>query len=216
MQTRSGVTMASLAFVTAMAVAIGGAMAAPGGGGGGGGGGGSSGGGSSSGGGGGGSSGGGSSASGSGGSSNNGVIPIICREGFVFSEEEKICVRQTSMNDDGLYEQGRALALAGHYELALDVLGSIRDKDDAMVLTMIGYATRKLGHVEEGIAIYHQALAIDPNNLNTREYLGEGYLSAGRVDLAEVQLTTLERLCGSDCDQFKTLERAIYGDGTWN
>ena len=76
---------------------------------------------------------------------------------------------------------------------ALDVLVAIRDKNDAMVLTMIGYSTRKLGNTDEGIAIYHQALAIDPNNVNTHEYLGEGYLAAGRVDLAEAELDTLAR-----------------------
>lgn len=201
---RQGSMVAALALAAAMALTAGTAMAAPSGGGGGGGGGGSSGG----------SSGGTSTSSGGG---NGGHAPTVCREGFVYSEEQKICVRQQTMNDAELFEQGEALALAGHHETALDVLGAIRNKHDAMVLTMIGYATRKLGRVDEGIAIYHEALAIDPASLNTHEYLGEGYLAAGRLDLAEVQLTTLERLCGSDCDQYRTLERAIASEGgSWH
>lgn len=153
--------------------------------------------------------------------------PVDCRkemekknvshpENYVWSEAEHKCVEKTALNDRDLYIVGRDLALAGSYDSALDALGAIRDKHDAMVLTMIGYATRKLGHTDEGIAIYHQALAIDPNNPNTHEYLGEGYLSAGRIDLASVELTTLERLCGVNCKQYKTLERAIAGDPSWD
>ncbi len=99
---------------------------------------------------------------------------------------------------------------------ALDTLNAIRDKNDAMVLTMIGYSTRKLGDAEAGIAIYHQALAIDPNNVNTHEYLGEGYIDAGRVDLAEAELDTLRGLCGTGCEQYRDLAKAIAGDGKWN
>jgi hypothetical protein len=32
------------------------------------------------------------------------------------------------------------------------------------------------------MAIYQKALAIDPNNANTHEYNGEGYVSVGRFD----------------------------------
>jgi tetratricopeptide (TPR) repeat protein len=118
--------------------------------------------------------------------------------------------------DLGLYRYGRAEALAGHYENALALLGAIENKNDAMVLTMIGYSKRKLGHTDEGIAIYHQALAIDPNNVNTHEYLGEGYLANGRVDLAELELDTLNKLCGVGCEQYQDLQKALLTDTSWN
>jgi len=209
MHTKSGSRTLALAFGAALSLAASIAFAAPGGGGGGGGGGGSSGGG-------GGSSGGGGGGTSSSGGGSNGMAPIVCREGFVYSDEEKICVRQQTMNDRDLFQQGRALALAGHHERALDILTAVRDRNDAALLTMIGYATRKLGRVDEGIAIYHEALAIDPDNLDTHEYLGEGYLAAGRFDLAEVELDTLGRLCGTSCEQYVDLERAIAGDPGWN
>ena len=60
----------------------------------------------------------------------------------------------------------------------------VRDQQDDVVLTYIGYSKRKLGAVDEGIAYYHRALAINPDNVNTREYLGEGYVAMGRFDLA--------------------------------
>ncbi len=142
--------------------------------------------------------------------------PVECKQGWTYDEAKKVCVRNQSMNDDQLYEQGRVLALAGRYESALDTLDAVRNKQDAMVLTMIGYSTRKLGRLEEGIALYHQALAIEPDNVNTHEYLGEGYLDAGRIDLAEAELDTLKGLCGTDCEQYRDLAKAIAGEGTWN
>lgn len=147
---------------------------------------------------------------------NSACIP--CATGTKFDEKKKVCVTTNAslLNDRQLYEQGRTLALAGYYQDALDTFGAIVDKNDAMVLTMMGYSKRKLGFTDEGIAIYHQALAIDPNNVNTHEYLGEGYLSAGRVDLAELELDTLKKLCGVDCEQYQDLSKALAGDPVWH
>ena len=139
-----------------------------------------------------------------------------CKKGMHYDEKQKLCVPNSALNDEQLYKQGHALALAGRYESALDALHAVRNKNDAMVLTMIGYSTRKLGALDEGIAIYHQALAIDPNNVNTREYLGEGYIDAGRIDLAEAELDKLEALCGKTCEQYVDLQKAIAGSGKWN
>lgn len=142
-----------------------------------------------------------------------------CQAGTTYDAASKSCLVDDAalFDDEFLFEQGRTLALAGHYQKALDVLGSVRNKHDARVLTMIGYATRKLGDTEAGIALYHQALAIDPANLNTHEYLGEGYLAAGRVDLAEAQLDTIAQLCGSTtCEQYRDLQKAILGKPVWN
>jgi tetratricopeptide (TPR) repeat protein len=151
---------------------------------------------------------------GGGGSSSN--APIECRKGMVYDENKKICVPSHALNDQQLYQQGHDLAVAGRYDSALDALNAIRNKNDAMVLTMIGYSKRKLGALDEGIAIYHQALAIDPNNINTREYLGEGYIDAGRVDLAEAELDKLQVLCGKECEQYQDLQKAVAGSAKWN
>jgi tetratricopeptide (TPR) repeat protein len=140
---------------------------------------------------------------------------VPCAKGTKYDEKKKVCVTTNAslMDDRGLYEQGRTLALAGFYRDALDTFAAIRNQHDAMVLTMIGYATRKLGRTEEGIAIYQQALAIDPANLFTHEYLGEGYIAAGKPQLAALELGTLARLCGEHCEQYRDLQNAIAGTG---
>jgi tetratricopeptide (TPR) repeat protein len=143
---------------------------------------------------------------------------VPCAKGTKYDEGKKLCVtvKASLLDDRGLYETGRTLALAGYYQDALDTFAAIRNQHDAMVLTMIGYSKRKLGHTDEGIAIYHQALAIDPNNVHTHEYLGEGYLAAGRIDLAELELDTLQKLCGTGCEQYRDLSQALIGDGVWH
>ena len=86
----------------------------------------------------------------------------VCKTGYVYSEKAKSCVKAAAGLLDGkeLFQQGRSLAKSGHYNEALAVLAAA-DQKDSMVLTMIGYAKRKLGNWDEGMAYYHQALAID-------------------------------------------------------
>jgi tetratricopeptide (TPR) repeat protein len=67
----------------------------------------------------------------------------------------------------------------------LDTLAHIKNQEQARVLNLIGYNTRKLGEVDKGLDYYHKALALDPNYLLAREYLGEGYLQKG--DLASAR-----------------------------
>jgi tetratricopeptide (TPR) repeat protein len=156
--------------------------------------------------------------SGGGGSSGGNTTTNTCKAGMVWNKAKGYCEKaQSGLFDDGtLYEQGRALALAGDHDGALTLFAAIRDKEDSDILTMIGYATRKSGAVEEGIAYYHRALALNPDNLNTREYLGEGYVAMGRLDLAQAQLDRIEALCGAGCDQYLDLAAAMAGDEHWS
>jgi len=72
------------------------------------------------------------------------------------------------------------------------------------------------GALDEGIAYYHRALAIDPDNVNTREYLGEGYVAMGRLDLAQAELDRIGTLCGEGCDQYLDLAAAMAGEEAWS
>lgn len=152
-----------------------------------------------------------------GGSSGGGNAPIVCNAGYVYSKAKQICVKTNAglLDDKDLYEQGHALAKAGHYEAALAALTAIEDQNDSMVLTMIGYSLRKSGKWDDGVAYYTQALAIDPNNVNTYEYLGEAYLSTGRVDLAQRQLAKIETIAGTESEQYQELAFAIAEGSTW-
>lgn len=138
-------------------------------------------------------------------------VPTCQQKGFVWDDKEKKCVRQQKgkQSDQSLIEQGWTLARFGHYELAIDLFMLVADRADPRVLNGLGYANRKLGDLETGIAYYRQAIALAPDYLLAREYLGEGYLAAGRIDLARVELAEIEKRCGTLCEPYQELAAAI-------
>ncbi len=138
-------------------------------------------------------------------------VASACKPGFLRAANQTCVPLQIgTLSDDELYARGRALALAGDYAGALPLLEAVRRTNDAMVFTMRGYATRKLGRAGEAMTLYARALAIDPVNVNAIEYVGEAYVMTGRIDLARRELANLERSCGSTkCEQYLDLERAI-------
>jgi tetratricopeptide (TPR) repeat protein len=117
--------------------------------------------------------------------------------------------------DNELYQQARMLADEGEYEWALDHLRTISVQQNAEVLNYTGYANRKAGRLETGIGYYQQALAINPNYVKAREYLGEAYVLAGFNDLAREQLREIENRSGIESVEYVTLQKFIV-DGPSN
>jgi len=73
----------------------------------------------------------------------------------------------------------------------------------------MGYNNRKLGNTKTGVKYYKQALAIDPNYVQAREYLGEGYVAVGQLKLAKEQLAEIKNRCGEKCAEYKQLATVI-------
>ncbi len=142
---------------------------------------------------------------------------LKCKQGEVVKDvtengkKVKKCVKVESgiLPDGELYLQGRALAKEGEYNWALTVLAAIQNQNDPRVLNYTGYSYRKGGHLEIGITYYRKALAIDPDFVLAREYLGEGYVAAGRIDLARLELGEIEKRCGLTCEEYKDLSAVI-------
>lgn len=147
-----------------------------------------------------------------GGSSESGASTPSCDAGQVWNSKTKKCEAKSSslMDDKSLYTEGRDLALAGRYQQALTTLTAVQHPD-SMTLTMIGYTWRKMGDFGKAQAFYAKALALDPDNVNTHEYLGEAYVEQGRLDLATAELTTVARISGTASEQYVDLSRAIDG-----
>ena len=157
-------------------------------------------------------------AAGSGGGNNdNSPATFRCPEGKVVKivvvngVKKKKCVKVESgiLPDEELYQQGRALAKEGHYDWALTVLAAVQNQQDPRVLNYIGYSHRKAGRLEIGISYYRKALAINPNFVLAREYLGEGYVAVGKIDLARSELAEIAKVCGTTCEEYKDLSAAI-------
>ncbi len=137
--------------------------------------------------------------------------PKKCPSGTAWSKEQKKCVavKKGSLSDEDLARAGRALALDGHYRDAIKVLEMASNENDPAVLTYLGYSQRKLGNIDLGISLYKKALDIDPDNIDTREYLGEGYVSKGELDLAWLELVEIEKRCGTTCVEYRALEKSL-------
>lgn len=127
-----------------------------------------------------------------------------------------VCVKLKAdvLPDAALYQQARSLADEGEYEWALDHLRLIHDQQDVEVLNYTGYANRKAGRLETGIAYYKQALALNANYVEAREYLGEAYVLAGFDNLAQQQLQEIAKRGGTSSQSYMALEEFMREAGT--
>ena len=125
----------------------------------------------------------------------------------------KKCVKATAgiISNEDLYQQGRLLAKQGEYDWAIAVLNADTDQNDPNVLNYLGYANRKAGRLDIALGYYNKALAINPDFILAREYLGEGYVAAGKIDLAKAQLAEIARIGGVRSEEYIDLSKAITG-----
>jgi tetratricopeptide (TPR) repeat protein len=135
-----------------------------------------------------------------------------CKRGQVYDPNKKECVQAQSgvVDDKALADYAYALARDGRYDEALSTLDLMRNPNTAEALNYRGYATRKLGRVDEGVGYYKQAVALDPDYTLVREYLGEAYVIQGKFDLAKDQLSEIEKRCGTTCEPYEDLAEAIH------
>jgi len=134
-----------------------------------------------------------------------------CPSGQVYDTRTSSCVKQGSgvLPDKALTDYAAALAKEERYAEALDVLNLLKNPNTPEALNYRGYATRKLGRIDEGIGYYQRSVALDPHYAQVREYLGEAYVLKGNLARAEVQLRAIKTICGTDCPQYQHLAMAI-------
>jgi tetratricopeptide (TPR) repeat protein len=134
-----------------------------------------------------------------------------CGRGEVYDARRNGCVKQGSeaLPDKALTEYAYALAKEERYDEALDILNQLKNPNTPEALNYRGYATRKLGRVDEGIAYYRKSVALDPRYAQVREYLGEAYVIKGEIGQAQTQLQAIKTICGTGCEQYVHLAQAI-------
>jgi tetratricopeptide (TPR) repeat protein len=133
-----------------------------------------------------------------------------CPRGEVWDSRSGRCVKQGSaLPDKVLTDYAAALSKAGRYDEALATLDLLRNPNTAEALNYRGYATRKLGRVDQGINFYRRSVALDPRYAQVREYLGEAYVVKGDLASAKAQLHAIKGICGTSCEQYKHLAEAI-------
>ncbi len=141
-----------------------------------------------------------------------------CTEGLVFDLATQTCMTpEESTNDDSaMMDDIRSLSHAGRYADALAVLALMPDQTDPMVLTYYGFATRKAGDLNAGMASYAQALAVDSQNLLARSYRGQAFVEQGEIDLAQADLTEIRMRGGRGTWAEQSLAAAIATGVTYS
>lgn len=142
-------------------------------------------------------------------SSDGGSAGSACGKYKAGSKQWKQCMGQARQDMEDTYALGYWMAKTGEYEEALKVLASVGDQNDPRVLTMVGFAKRHLGRVDEALGDYAKALAANPNMTSTRQYLGEALLQTGELSKAKEQLAQIAKRCGTACEDYQQLASAI-------
>ncbi len=134
-----------------------------------------------------------------------------CAPGMVWDTKHRKCLLRHSgvLPDSDLTEYAYALAKAERYQQAIDVLDLLDNPNTPRALNYRGYTTRKLRRTDEGIDYYLKSVALGPNYPQVGECPGKAYVIEGKYDLAKEQLSTIEKICGTDCEYYEDLARAL-------
>jgi tetratricopeptide (TPR) repeat protein len=132
-------------------------------------------------------------------------------KGKVWNKKTNKCVdaQQGSLDDESIYETGRYLAKAERYDEAITILNLVANPNDKRVLNYLGYAHRKSGQIDVGMKYYQASLAIDPDYVLVREYLGEALIQKGDIEGAKAQLAEIEVRCGKTCEPYVDLAEEL-------
>ena len=95
------------------------------------------------------------------------------------------------------------------YSGAIEQLKALGQDDRADVANLIGYSYRKLGNYQVSQIWYERALKADPAHVRTWQYYGLWQVEQGNRDQAQYHLTRIGALCGSGCDEYKSLAAAL-------
>lgn len=123
--------------------------------------------------------------------------------GMSFPEDDKLTVERHLEKAERYIERGE-------FEDALAQLEKARKADpkNADAFNLTGYATRRLGRLDEAGNYYEEALRLDPDHRGALEYQGELFLKLGDIASARANLERLQSECGS-CEEYEMLAAAI-------
>jgi Tfp pilus assembly protein PilF len=110
-----------------------------------------------------------------------------------------------------LTQQGEALAAAGKYSEAIDVLETALAVDPRNRAAYLGLARVAQGQKLPGKAIrlYSEALKLEPNDVAALSGQGQALVERGAVERAKQNLAKIKTVCKASCAPAQTLAAAI-------
>jgi tetratricopeptide (TPR) repeat protein len=130
------------------------------------------------------------------------------------THKSKKRTNKQSAIDDPAFVQGYRTAYATIYDRndyagAIEQLKALGHDDYANVANLIGYSYRKLGDYKLSQIWYERALKSDPNHVLTWQYYGLWQIEQGNRDQAEYHLSRIAAICGTGCDEYRSLAAAL-------
>ena len=129
------------------------------------------------------------------------------------SSHRKRAQKQSFLSDPAFVEGYRSAYSTiydrNDYTSAIAELRALGHDDYANVANLIGYSYRKLGNYELSQVWYERALKSDPNHVLTWNYYGLWQIERGNRDQAEFHLKRIAAICGTDCNEYRTLAEAL-------
>jgi Flp pilus assembly protein TadD len=109
------------------------------------------------------------------------------------------------------YQAGLEAIKVSDWKRAIDNLNValVAEPTNADLRNWLGYALRHEGRYDEAFEQYRAALQLEPKHRGAHEYIGETYLLTGNKAKAREHLAALERICGTKCDEYRDLQKAI-------
>lgn len=140
----------------------------------------------------------------------------VCERGQVFDKKTKSCLdaKSETFTDDDRYHAAREMAYAGEYHHALMVLATADNPENPRILNYTGFANRKAGNGEVAMEFYARALAIDPDYILARSYMGQGLVAEGDLAGAKAQLAEIKARGGTESWAYASLAKAINGQSS--
>lgn len=116
-----------------------------------------------------------------------------CETGTIWDANAQACVaiKESRLPADALFQAARELAYEGRYDDARLTLAQMNEGQSDRVLTYLGFTARKQGQLDQAMGFYEQALALNPDNLGARSYMGQAFVETGMLDLAAAQLSEI-------------------------
>jgi Flp pilus assembly protein TadD len=141
-----------------------------------------------------------------------------CKDAKIWDEKTRTCIdaKSGSLSDDDRFRAVRELAWAGRPEEALVILATMTEGESDRVLTYLGFASRKAGQLEAGLGHYDHALAVNPDNILARSYLGQMLVDLGEFDAAREQLAEIRARGGAGTWAEASLDQALRTGQTLN
>jgi hypothetical protein len=105
----------------------------------------------------------------------------------------------------------RADIAAKKWTAAITKLKSIvaDNSSNADAYNLLGYSYRNAGDFSRAMTAYKRALKLNPKHTGALEYQGVLFIKLGQVDNAKANLDKIKGLCGTGCEEYEDLAKAI-------